>query len=87
MEVIKVILCLILALCSLAQADKLEVIDATQQVDQVQLSVTLVRLVCFIVVKYVTGVNGNENRDDTGHFSRSANRDLRSAGQNFQLGG
>ena len=59
MEVIKVILGLFLALCSLAQADKLEVIDASQRVDQVQLSVTLVRLVCFIVVKYVTGVNGN----------------------------
>ena len=86
MEVIKAILGLILALCSLAQADKLEVIEASPN-DQVQLSVTLVRLVSFIVVKYVTGVNGNENRDDTGHFSRSANRDLRSAGQNFQLGG
>ena len=58
MEVIKVILGLFLALCSLAQADKLNVIDALPK-DQVQLSVTLVRLVCFIVVKYVTGVNGN----------------------------
>ena len=58
MEVIKAILGLILALCSLAQAGKLEVIEASPN-DQVQLSVTLVRLVCFIVVKYVTGVNGN----------------------------
>ena len=86
MEVIKVILGLFLALCSLAQADQLKVIDALTK-DQVQLSVTLVRLICLIIKENVTGVNGNENRDHFSHFSRSANRDLRSKGQNFQLGG
>ena len=79
MELIKVILGLFLALCSLAQADKLKVIEALPN-DQVQLSVTLVRLICLIIEENVTGVNGNEDRDDIGHFSRSA-------GQNFQLGG
>ena len=58
MEVIKVILGLFLALCSLAQADQLKVIDALTK-DQVQLSVTLVRLICLIIEEYVTGVNGN----------------------------
>ena len=58
MEVIKVILGLFLALCSLAQADKLKVIEALTK-DQVQLSVTLVRLICLIIEEYVTGVNGN----------------------------
>ena len=58
MELIKVILGLFLALCSLAQADKLKVIEALTK-DQVQLSVTLVRLICLIIEEYVTGVNGN----------------------------
>jgi hypothetical protein len=48
MEVIKVISSLFLALCTIAQAEKLKVTN-TLPIDQVQVSVILVRLVCLIL--------------------------------------
>jgi hypothetical protein len=48
MEVIKAILGLLMALCSLAQAEKLKV-TKTLPIDQVQVSVTLDRLVGLII--------------------------------------
>jgi hypothetical protein len=48
MEVIKVIFGLLLALCSLAQAEKLKVINELPK-DQVQVSVTLIRHACLIL--------------------------------------